>query len=109
MAKKRPSACGIDATKREIAVRSHHGGYESLSFSEAKRRVEALGYKLKFSFNYANRYSPPACWDASHYQVEDRRTGRSFAHVDQRNPNLPRLQELRNNALVIRGKRIVEF
>lgn len=80
-----------------------------MSFAQLKHRVDALGYKLEFSHSYANRYNPPACWDAAHYSIVDKRSGRSFAHVAQRNPNLAALQRLRLEALVVHNRRIVEI
>ncbi len=87
-------------------------GMLELSRREWLARIDAAGYRLERAncFNYTNRHN------AGHYRARcvsnynDKQTGRSFAHYQERRDNRFRaLQDMRKNCFVYERGRIYEL
>lgn len=84
-------------------------GMERISKRELEIRLENLGYKLGSSFCYENNLNAGEFWKAKSFQIIEKSSGLSFAHIDAPKKNLKELQEIRFNCFVFENGRIWEI
>jgi len=84
-------------------------GAEQISGRELKIRLEAIGYKLGDSFCYTNNLNAGESWKAKSFQIVEKSSNLSFAHVNAPKINLKALQEIRFNCFVFEGGKIWEI
>lgn len=85
-------------------------GARQVTMQQLDCELGALGYKINYrdSFTYDNTANKNK-YRARHIAIEDIASGLSFAHVECRNPNRARLQELRRSTFVLNGWTIWEL
>lgn len=84
-------------------------GVEQISKRELEIHLEAIGYKLGDSFLYENNLNAGESWKAKSFEIVEKSSGLSFAHVDAPKKNLKTLQEIRLNCFVFENGRIWEI
>ena len=84
-------------------------GAEQISKRELEIRLEAIGYKLGDSFCYENNLNAGESWKAKSFQIVEKTSNLSFAHVDAPKTNLKKLQEIRFNCFVFENGKIWEI
>lgn len=102
-----------DSTAREIERISKTCG-PPIDLKEYRRRVEAVGYRLETDRArscamgaYANTLNDVP-YDAFGVTYTDPKTGAGYANIAADRTNLPALQALRFESLVVHNGRIVE-
>lgn len=83
-------------------------GMEQLTIEEFTRRVCALGYFQRFSFNYVNTANAHS-YKARSVSILHAKSEKSFANTDSPRDRLPELQEIRRNTFVFHAGRIWEY
>lgn len=99
--KQNPTLLRVQSMIQAGAVQISKRGLETL--------LEAIGYKLGDSFCYTNNLNAGESWRAKSFQIVEKTSNLSFAHVDAPKTNLKALQEIRFNYFVFENGKIWEI